>query len=348
MAYISPKASVENARNRRAVADPSGHWLADWGSYMIHTRDFIAGSAKVMIGRYCSIGQGIFCVGSDHDYRRVTTSPFWIHYSGEWDCGWRIRPRRNHILIGNDVWIGDGARIMGGVHINNGAVIGAGAVVAKDVPPYAVVAGNPAKVIKYRFSQDIIDKLQRIKYWYWPYEEFLKNIPMMYNVEEFVEKYDPGVKMDESSLAKMIQKERSQGKKICVFLSDYGEKDSLLDKVLEQYAKYAPAECLLMVVSNSGGDGGELNHIKGCLQICDSGKGVLYAKKLTPAVWQNTDYYIAGINYGTMMCLDYVSDFGAKILSALDEDIFYWCGGGRNYIEERVAAAQKALAAIKA
>ena len=67
--------------------------------------------------------------------------------------------------IGNDVWIGERVMVMGGVKIGNGAVVGAGAIVTKDVPPYAIVAGVPAKVIRYRFSAEVIDELERIEWW---------------------------------------------------------------------------------------------------------------------------------------------------------------------------------------
>ena len=92
---------------------------------------------------------------------------------------------KNHnsyqIIIGHDVWIGRGATIMSGVKIGNGAVIGAQAVVAKDVPPYAVVVGNPGKVIRYRFNKDIISKLQAIKWWYWSQNEIIENKNLMNN-----------------------------------------------------------------------------------------------------------------------------------------------------------------------
>lgn len=82
------------------------------------------------------------------------------------------------VIIGNDVWIGSHALILGGVKIGDGAVIGAGAVVTKDVPPYAVVGGVPARIIKYRFSQEIIDKLLEIKWWNLPENILKENIKL--------------------------------------------------------------------------------------------------------------------------------------------------------------------------
>lgn len=78
--------------------------------------------------------------------------------------------------MGNDVLIGSHSLILGGVTIGNGAVVAAGAVVTKDVPPYAIVGGVPASIIKYRFSQDIINKLQELRWWDWPEERLRANI----------------------------------------------------------------------------------------------------------------------------------------------------------------------------
>jgi acetyltransferase-like isoleucine patch superfamily enzyme len=94
----------------------------------------------LIIGRYCSIGKNLQFVLSHHDYKHTSTHPL---FSKQFS--------RGHIIIGNDVWIGLNVIMLDGVTIGDGAVIGAGAVVTKDIPPYAIVAGNPAKIIKYRF-----------------------------------------------------------------------------------------------------------------------------------------------------------------------------------------------------
>ena len=85
-------------------------------------------------------------------------------------------------IIGNDVWIAAGVNILHKVKIGNGAVIGAGAVVTKDIPPYAIAAGVPAKVIKYRFDEEFIAELERIKWWNWPRDLIMKNIDLLLSV----------------------------------------------------------------------------------------------------------------------------------------------------------------------
>ena len=92
-------------------------------------------------------------------------------------------------IIGHDVWIGQSVTIMGGVKIGNGAVVASNATVTKDVPPYSIVAGLPARVIKYRFEQEIIRKLQAIRWWNWKYEEILMNLGLLNDPNAFVEKY---------------------------------------------------------------------------------------------------------------------------------------------------------------
>lgn len=98
---------------------------------------------------------------------------------------------KGNVTIGNDVWLAYGVTILSGVTIHDGAVVGAGAVVAKDVPPYAIVAGNPATVIRYRFPQETIDKLLKIKWWQWDAEKIEKNINILLSpdVEAFVKKF---------------------------------------------------------------------------------------------------------------------------------------------------------------
>jgi serine acetyltransferase len=98
---------------------------------------------------------------------------------------------KGDIIIENDVWIGAKATIMSGVRIGNGAIVAAGSVVSKDVPPYAIVAGNPAKVVKYIFSDEQIKKLLSIAWWNWDEQKIKDNAMTMWsnNIDEFIEKF---------------------------------------------------------------------------------------------------------------------------------------------------------------
>lgn len=133
------------------------------------------------IGKFCSIAYGakFLFASANHTQTSVSTYPFPIFFE-EWDLdigdvtsAW---DHKGDIIIGNDVWIGYEAVIMAGVTIGDGAIIGARAVVTKDVPPYTIVGGVPAKKIRRRFSDDVIARLLELKWWDWPAEQIQQNI----------------------------------------------------------------------------------------------------------------------------------------------------------------------------
>lgn len=119
-------------------------------------------NSQIQIGNYCSIAQNVtLIVDAEHFINKISTYPFKVKLlrSLEFEAG-----SKGDIVIDDDVWIGYAATIMSGIHIGQGAIIAAGSVVTKDVPPYAIVAGIPAKVIKYRFSVDVIKELVKVDY----------------------------------------------------------------------------------------------------------------------------------------------------------------------------------------
>jgi acetyltransferase-like isoleucine patch superfamily enzyme len=151
-----------------------------YGIENIRVRDWGEG-ADVRIGAFCSIADNIeIFIGGNHHTDWVTTFPFGhIHedvfpYHGE-----NHPTTKGDVLIGNDVWIGSGATILSGVTINDGAVVAAKSVVVKDVPPYAIVGGNPAKVLKYRFSPDQIERLLKNPWWELPESRINELIPLL-------------------------------------------------------------------------------------------------------------------------------------------------------------------------
>jgi acetyltransferase-like isoleucine patch superfamily enzyme len=140
---------------------------------------YISPSSAVLvtkIGRYCSIGANVKIGLASHPMKFLSVSPIFYSKRNALGIKWvneSFFTESKKVNIENDVWIGQGAIILGGTKVGNGAIIGAGAVVTKDVPDYAVVGGVPARVIKYRFSEDVIKELLKIKWWDFS-EEFLK------------------------------------------------------------------------------------------------------------------------------------------------------------------------------
>lgn len=117
--------------------------------------------SKLVIGCFCSIAQNVtFMLDVEHHLSHISSYPFSTKILGNEDEAFS----KGNIIISDDVWIGYGATIMSGVHVGQGAVVAAGAVVTKDVPPYAIVGGVPAKVIKYRFTDEIIEALMKVDY----------------------------------------------------------------------------------------------------------------------------------------------------------------------------------------
>ena len=125
----------------------------------IHVTDWSPADTKLYIGNYCSIAPGVqFLLGGEHQLHSISTYPFKVKRFGEA----KEAGSKGDIVVKDDVWIGDGAIICSGVTIGQGAIVAAGAVVTKDVEPYAIVGGNPAKLIRYRLEESLRTRLLSI------------------------------------------------------------------------------------------------------------------------------------------------------------------------------------------
>jgi phosphonate metabolism protein (transferase hexapeptide repeat family) len=166
--------------------------LGDY-SYVVNDSDI----AYATIGKFCSIAAMTRINPGNHPMGRASQSHFTYrasaYFPGETDdsdfFAWR---RQHHIGIGHDVWIGHGAIVLPGRNIGTGAVVAAGAVVTKDVPDYAIVAGNPARMIRQRFPDDIASRMQRLAWWNWDHETLRSALPDFRGLpaEEFLDKYE--------------------------------------------------------------------------------------------------------------------------------------------------------------
>ncbi len=169
-----------------------GTYIGD-GSYISNAK----------VGRFCSIAENVrIAIGNHPTSVFVTTFPS-FYYNTESQIGFTFHKdkpiyeglsnypdedKKYQVVIGNDVWIGCNSIILGGVKIGDGAIVGAGAVVTRDVAPYSIVAGVPAKVIKYRFTDEQIEFLESLKWWEWPLEKIQNNYLLFSNIDDFIKK----------------------------------------------------------------------------------------------------------------------------------------------------------------
>ncbi|TCL36122.1 virginiamycin A acetyltransferase [Anaerospora hongkongensis] len=285
-------------------------------------------SNHLMIGNYCSIAHDVsFLINLDHNYRYVSTYPI-ANICSSWkhEC---LELSKGQIIIGNDVWIGRSATILDGVCIGNGAIVAANSVVTKNVPSYAIVAGNPAKIVKYRFSEEIIHKLNTIKWWYWEKENILQN-------KEFFESsslkgldllYHESLRCQMSKGVK--DTEFSKFKSKYLFIPDFGSSYSIWHKVLTDFINrftLADDAALVLWVPNIESYNKEILYITQMLQsninapiVCIEDKNS-FANEIE--LLSYVDYYISTRDIRSLKCIDYAQDLGVKYISGMKCPLF--------------------------
>ena len=174
--YIKPTITRPNI----IVGEYSYYGGRDFQSCVTHHYEFIGD--RLIIGKFCQIGAGVEFVmnGANHKMNALTTYPFYIF------PGWNMDapplddlPLKGDTVVGNDVWIGQNVTILPGVHIGDGAIIGLNSTVTRDIPPYVIAAGNPARIIRKRFDDELTELLLRLRWWDRTIEEINALIPLL-------------------------------------------------------------------------------------------------------------------------------------------------------------------------
>ena len=282
--------------------------------------DNVEGSVHVLIGRYSSIGEGTSFVMAGNVNNNVANYRF-KNFSSRTD------EIHRQVIIGNDVSIGRGCKIFGGVVIGNGAIVKDDSVVRDNVPPYAIVAGNPAKIIKHRFTADIIDKLQKIKWWYWDRNVIEVRLPLMEDAKNFAEKFDvPNVPIPTNE---KLENAKRAGIKIYFTVADFESDNPVWERVLTQYIRnYKKIEKSCLIIGCL--DDSAIRKISSRAEALKNEIGlqsvnvtvVALNERFHVEVLPIADVFISTREGISSLCVDYATDFNQVIVSGLDDNIF--------------------------
>ncbi len=301
-------------------------------------------SSNSMIGKYSSLASGLtFITGINHIYKNsVTTYPFdaianeFTAYGKTYlvDAIPHSRRLDNHyqIIIGNDVWIGEGATIISGVKIGSGAIIGTNAMVAKDIPPYAIAVGNPARVVKYRFDEETIKKFMAIRWWNWDLDKVCANVHKMYDVEKFLaEHYRPELEIvHEDAVGNEVKKHRAEGRDVYTFIADFRSPHPVWRRVLRGLLQSKLKNAVMIFFIGIGATDKDLEELKNFPSTVEKITSSPIVRCIAPIggnifsvqALRNSTYFITNREMITVDCMDLLHGTDVKIVSALDDGIF--------------------------
>ena len=301
-------------------------------SYLVDgVAHYMTTDAHVLIGNYCSLAHMLqFYMGMNHNYHLITSYPL-TSILNKSDDNKHTDYNHHQIIIGSDVWIGGDVIIMSGVRIGNGAVIGAGTVIAKDVPPYAVVVGNPARIIKYRFDEETITRLQRIKWWNWPKENIETFIPQFNDdMTGFLDRFDPGVQKEEfDETAAAVHELRAQDYTVSYFIPDfeipipYCVWPRVIDSFLAAYTAEDRVALVLAMPDIEDADA-YANAIASRITETGEGAPLILSHRcgaqmpFSLAALQESSVYITTREHIAAVAVDYAADAGLTIRYGLD------------------------------
>lgn len=283
---------------------------------------------NLQIGQFCSIAPGVkFLTSRNHNYRAVATGDIELLKGVE--TKFNGFKQKASIIVQNDVWIGRDSTIMPGIVIRNGAVIAANSHVVSDVPPYAVVGGNPARIIGYRFEKDIIDKLLEIRWWDWSDEkiEEHKNIFAL-GIDKFCDCfYDEAIK-EKCNLD--IDKRVGQYLYIMDFEDLHPCYPFMLDQFIEKFANATEKSKLILYVAKEDRERYReyIQEVEQIVHITSSEEKIGFTielekgnRELEELVAQS-EYYITNRHKETILVSEYADRYNTKLISGVEHNMF--------------------------
>ncbi len=276
------------------------------------------------IGNFCALAHDLkFVIDINHDYLSVCTGNLGLFTVNNT----KIK-RKGQILIQNDVWIGRGSTILAGVTIHNGAVVAAESVVTKDVQPYSIVGGNPARHIKYRFDEDTIKKLLSIQWWNWSDDKIIKNKKwfsgeVTHFANNFIEEVNEHNKKADLNYAKSPVQ--------YLYFPDFEEQFSTWEKVITSFVKtykHTDTHELLLFIKKCNSNTGNIKKIENILQKEDAFSKVYVfvasekEESEVKSIFRYADYYITNRTLDTVYHSSLADMNNVKILSCVDLPIF--------------------------
>lgn len=324
----------DRANNVRKVGLDRDHTLltAGVGSYLLDgTVMSDSKDAHVLIGRYATLGRRIiFDMGMRQNEGGVTTYAFGDLVSIGDLSEYARKAARGQIIIGSDVWIGNDVTILGGVYIGSGAVIRSGSVVTENVPPYAIAEGNPLRIVRYRFDEETIVRLQLIQWWNWPEKRIRDNMPLLQaDAALFAEKFADSEE-DTPSLVDDTVKEleglKQQGYRIYYFVPDFTSPEAIWRKVFREYmSAYSGLDQTALILDIPLG-----SNIASCIEelgrlltaLGDDAPTVLIHERadghVSKKLLRCSDYFITTKEDVSSGCVDDAVDAHVEILYGLD------------------------------
>ena len=335
---------VENQSIENILTLGAGSYISDTAAEFDRQAEFGGyHPSHILIGRYCSLAGGMRLLMSfNHTYKGATsTFPFeeqprvqkLISKAAgnfapvEYPPTFRARENRYQLIIGHDVWIGYGTFFVGAVNVGNGAIIGANSVIAKDVPPYSIVVGNPARVIKYRFDEATIKKLLAVKWWNWSFEKILANCKYMKDAEKFLDvHYSPELEnIPRDELGQLVENFRAQGFDVYNFVADFRASQPLWLRVIAGFCQSNFENAKLIIWLDENSTEADFNTLNEAVNLFgnDAGKNILVVDgRISPHALISATHFITTREMSTLECLDWLWNTDVKIVSALDEGFF--------------------------